>query len=137
MPTEIAHTQNGSDASTQTTTDGGHDRAVHPTDLTLFQLLELATVVEQSRYGLAVKRELEAYYGEKIHHGRLYPNLDRLVDLGLVEKYEIDKRTNGYEATERGERLYAAFVRYLAEKGGLALVRQSTDDPDPEHGRDA
>ncbi|ELZ20434.1 PadR family transcriptional regulator [Natrinema limicola JCM 13563] len=35
-------------------------------------------------YGLAIKRELEDYYGTEVNHGRLYPNLDELVDLGLV-----------------------------------------------------
>ena len=53
-------------------------------------------------YGLAIKRELEAYYGSEVNHGRLYPNLDDLVEDGLVEKSELDKRTNQYELTEAG-----------------------------------
>jgi DNA-binding PadR family transcriptional regulator len=54
--------------------------------------------------GLAIKDELEEYYEKEIHHGRLYPNLDTLVDKGLVEKGELDKRTNYYTLTRRGER---------------------------------
>ncbi|GGL45384.1 PadR family transcriptional regulator [Halarchaeum grantii] len=54
--------------------------------------------------GLEVKDELEGYYETEIHHGRLYPNLDTLVDKGLVEKGEIDKRTNFYALTRRGRR---------------------------------
>jgi len=51
-------------------------------------------------YGLAIKRSLEDYRQNAVNHGRLYPNLDTLVDKGLVEKSEIDKRTNRYELTD-------------------------------------
>jgi DNA-binding PadR family transcriptional regulator len=53
-------------------------------------------------YGLAIKQELESYYESEINHGRLYPNLDTLVDAGLVEKGEIDQRTNSYTLTDSG-----------------------------------
>jgi DNA-binding PadR family transcriptional regulator len=39
-----------------------------------------------------------------IHHGRLYPNLDTLVDKGLVEKGQKDRRTNVYSITNRVQR---------------------------------
>lgn len=55
-------------------------------------------------HGLAIKDELEDYYQKEIHHGRLYPNLDTLVDKGLVEKSEKDQRTNVYSITRRGTR---------------------------------
>jgi DNA-binding PadR family transcriptional regulator len=55
-------------------------------------------------HGLAIKDELEDYYEKEIHHGRLYPNLDTLVEKGLVEKGEIDLRTNFYTTTRRGTR---------------------------------
>ena len=71
-------------------------------DLTAFQQNILTILAEESRYGLAIKRELEAYYGDEVNHGRLYPNLDDLVDMGLVEKSELDKRTNEYGLTEEG-----------------------------------
>ena len=41
-------------------------------------------------HGLAIKDELEAYYENEIHHGRLYPHSDQVVDKGLVEKAETD-----------------------------------------------
>ena len=53
-------------------------------------------------HGLAIKDELEDYYETEIHHGRLYPNLDTLVDRDLVNKGEIDDRTNMYSLTDRG-----------------------------------
>jgi DNA-binding PadR family transcriptional regulator len=37
-------------------------------------------------HGLAIKAELDGYYEQKINHGRLYLNLDSLVEKGLVEK---------------------------------------------------
>ena len=55
-------------------------------------------------HGLAIKEELEDYYEKEIHHGRLYPNLDTLVEKGLVEKGEKDRRTNVYTLTRRGRR---------------------------------
>lgn len=55
--------------------------------------------------GLAIKDELEDYYMTEINHGRLYPNLDTLVERGLVEKGELDQRTNYYTLTHAGRRL--------------------------------
>ncbi|MFC7057040.1 helix-turn-helix transcriptional regulator [Halovenus salina] len=74
-------------------------------DLTGFQRdLLYITAGMNEPHGLAIKEELEDYYGTEIQHGRLYPNLDTLVDKGLVEKGEIDKRTNSYTVTGRGQR---------------------------------
>jgi PadR family transcriptional regulator PadR len=78
-------------------------------DLTGFQrdLLYVIAGLDEP-HGLAVKDELEEYYESEIHHGRLYPNLDTLVDKGLVDKGELDQRTNFYTVTRRGEREIAA-----------------------------
>lgn len=80
-------------------------------DLTAFQrdtLYVIAAIesddADEQPYGLAIKRGLEDYYGIDVHHGRLYPNLDDLVDDGLIEKSELDRRTNSYELTERAYR---------------------------------
>ena len=71
-------------------------------ELTAFQNNILVILAREPMYGLAIKRELEAYYGSEVNHGRLYPNLDDLVELGLVEKSELDKRTNEYALTDAG-----------------------------------
>jgi len=74
-------------------------------DLTGFQRDLLYTIAGQDEpHGLAIKEELEDYYEKEIHHGRLYPNLDTLVDKGLVEKSQRDRRTNEYILTRRGQR---------------------------------
>ncbi|MFB6104877.1 MAG: PadR family transcriptional regulator [Halobacteriaceae archaeon] len=56
-------------------------------------------------HGLAIKDELEAVYDDEINHGRLYPNLDDLVEMGYVAKGAKDDRTNEYTLTEQGEAL--------------------------------
>jgi len=71
--------------------------------LTGFQRDILYVVVGlKEPYGLAIKDELDEYYKQEINHGRLYPNLDELVNKGLLEKGELDKRTNLYTVTQCG-----------------------------------
>ncbi|MGZ0748555.1 MULTISPECIES: PadR family transcriptional regulator [unclassified Haloparvum] len=85
-------------------------------DLTAFQQNILVILSEEPMYGLAVKRELESYYGTEVNHGRLYPNLDDLVELGLVEKSELDKRTNQYELTEEGHDAVLGRLEWMLSK---------------------
>ena len=74
-------------------------------DLTGFQRDLLYVIAGKDKpHGLAIKDELEDYYETEIHHGRLYPNLDTLVEKGLVEKGELDRRTNYYSLTRRVRR---------------------------------
>jgi len=74
-------------------------------DLTGFQRDLLFVVAGQSEpAGVAIKDEIEEYYREKIHSGRLYPNLDTLIDKGLVKRGKKDRRTNVYLITNRGRR---------------------------------
>lgn len=40
-----------------------------------------------------------------VQPGRIYPNLDALVDEGYVEKGQKNQRTNYYQLTEEGVRL--------------------------------
>ncbi|MFD1570219.1 MULTISPECIES: PadR family transcriptional regulator [Haloferacaceae] len=83
-------------------------------DLTGFQrdLLYVTAGLEEP-HGLALKEELEDYYEKEIHHGRLYPNLDTLVEKGLVEKSEKDRRTNMYSLTRRGQREIEARQKWV------------------------
>lgn len=65
--------------------------------------------------GLDIKAELEARLDTTVRHGKLYPNLDTLARMGLVDKREIDGRTNGYSLTDRGQRELGARIEWLAE----------------------
>lgn len=78
-------------------------------DLTGFQRdLLYAIAGHDEPHGLALKDTLEDYYEKEVHHGRLYPNLETLVNKGLVEKGTIDDRTNSYTLTRRGRRELSA-----------------------------
>ena len=77
-------------------------------DLTAFQrdLLYVIAGLENGTpsHGLAIKDSLEEAYAGEIHHGRLYPNLDSLSDMDLIEIFAIDKRANAYSLSQRGRR---------------------------------
>ena len=75
-------------------------------DLTGFQrdLLYVIAGAEQPS-GQDVKEETEQYYSSEINHGRLYPNLDTVVNKELVEKGQLDRRTNYYAITDDGEQV--------------------------------
>jgi len=98
-------------------------------ELTAFQHNILTILAEEPMYGLAIKRELEDYYGTEVNHGRLYPNLDDLVELGLVEKSELDKRTNQYELTDDG-------VAAVMDQIGWTLEKIVTDEEREQQIRD-
>ncbi|EMA09204.1 helix-turn-helix transcriptional regulator, partial [Haloarcula marismortui] len=74
-------------------------------NLTGFQrdLLKAIAAVEDDPYGLALKDYLYERYAEPINHSRLYQNLDQLVDSGLVNRDELDARTNVYTLTDAGQ----------------------------------
>jgi len=108
-------------------------------DLTGFQQETLKAIARHQvqnevPYGLNLKAELESRYGKEVNHGRLYPNLDDLVNKGLVEKGELDKRTNSYELSDQGRSLLELA---LAEDEGLlaALSEQhAATDAGPAEG---
>lgn len=88
--------------------DGAGDPSEIASDLSKFQDLILTVLADEARYGLAIKRELQDYYHEEVNHGRLYPNLDKLIGRGLVEKSQLDRRTNQYAITTLGEAVLEA-----------------------------
>jgi DNA-binding PadR family transcriptional regulator len=58
---------------------------------------------EEGLHGLEIKEELEDFYQKEVHHGRLYPNLDTLVQKGLADKSQYDQRTSYYIVTSKGK----------------------------------
>lgn len=52
--------------------------------------------------GNDIKRSLDDYYEIEVFHGRLYPNLDQLVELGLLEKGKKNERDNEYTISDAG-----------------------------------
>lgn len=105
----------------QIMTDGGIN---FHRDLTGFQQdilyvlrrIERGMTTESTAYGLAIKRELETLREvDEVNHGRLYPNLDQLVEMGLVEKEMVDRRTNEYATTETGRDLVDDHARWAVD----------------------
>jgi DNA-binding PadR family transcriptional regulator len=98
-------------------------------DLTGFQRELLAVIADlDSPKGLAVKQQLEEYHSKQLHHGRLYPNLDTLVDKGLVKKGTKDRRTNSYEITKRGQRELNAHAHWFIQKVATESKEIATAD---------
>jgi DNA-binding PadR family transcriptional regulator len=100
--------------------------------LTEFQrdiLIILSNGIEMK--GLSVKDELEKYYENTIHHGRLYPNLDKLVDKNLVDKFELDNRSNGYRLTQTAEQL---LENRLAWERAKSSSKKSAEPDDTQTG---
>jgi DNA-binding PadR family transcriptional regulator len=98
-----------------TTTETETTRSIHHTDLTAFQIDMLAVTARletslENVHGLAIKESLEDIRGEEVNPGRLYPNLDELAGMGILEKeaQSIDGRTNSYRVTVEGFRLLDA-----------------------------
>jgi DNA-binding PadR family transcriptional regulator len=89
-------------------------------DLTAFQketLLAIARLEngDEDSYGLGIKSSLEERLDQEVNHGRLYPNLDELVELDLIEKSELDKRTNQYTLTENGKKVLQEYNDYVED----------------------
>ncbi|ELZ07322.1 helix-turn-helix transcriptional regulator [Natrialba aegyptia] len=116
------------DAEPELVADGG----IAWGDLSGFQrdILEAITHIESTSgesYGLAIQEHLEQYHDEVLH-GRLYQNLDRLIDDGLVEQGELDGRTNSYTLTSDAETLLEESVHRRADACGIEIA--ATDGGD-------
>jgi DNA-binding PadR family transcriptional regulator len=74
-------------------------------ELTGFQrdLLGAIAAVGDYPYGLALKDYLDERYAGPINHSRLYQNLDKLTDQDLINRDELDARTNVYTLTDAGQ----------------------------------
>jgi DNA-binding PadR family transcriptional regulator len=86
-------------------------------ELTGFQrdLLEAIAAVDDDPYGLALKDYLDERYAEPINHSRLYQNLDQLIDSGLINRDELDARTNVYTLTDAGRHKLQCHAETLAQ----------------------
>ncbi len=86
-----------------------------PRDILSFQRNILIILADGPMYGLAIKRELEGYYDKPVNHGRLYPNLDTLVEMGLLEKSSLDKRSNQYSLSDDGHTAIADRLGWILD----------------------
>lgn len=123
-----------------TVADGGVDLTVWFDGLTAFQRDAMRAIhdldTDPEPNGSDIKRALEAWYDATITPGRIYPQLDQLVDRGLVQKGKIDDRANSYELTGDGRALLKAAISKDADlftdaAGGQAGTPVRTDGGQP------
>ncbi|AFO58448.1 MULTISPECIES: PadR family transcriptional regulator [unclassified Natrinema] len=105
-------------------------------ELTGFQrdILEAIAAIESASgesYGLAIKERLEQHHDEVLH-GRLYQNLDTLIEDGLLERSELDGRTNSYTLTTEAEAMLEESVYRRADACGLQVSKADDDNEDDE-----
>jgi len=72
--------------------------------------------------GQDIRGRMKAEHNEDVDHGRLYPNLNDLVDLGLLDKGEQNLRSNYYQITNDGQRLVEDTIRYFESIGVTSRV---------------
>lgn len=87
-----------------------------PRDLTAFQrdvLFVLASIDDP--VGLRVADAMEALTRKPVNHGQLYPNLDELDEMGLIDKVARDKRTNEYRLTKRGRYVIGEYQDFVID----------------------
>ncbi|WP_226043548.1 helix-turn-helix transcriptional regulator [Natrinema sp. DC36] len=77
-------------------------------------------------YGLGIKREYEQHHSKSLNGAQLYPNLDKLRDYGLIEKHELDRRTNEYPLTDAGRSMLQHHVFLAADACGLSVEKSET-----------
>ena len=85
-------------------------------ELTTFQYTLLGAaneLVEPSGQDIRLYVNSSPFHGSDMNPSRLYPNLDTLVDAGLVDKGEHDRRTNYYEITDDGKEALETRAAYL------------------------
>ena len=101
-----------------TASDAGQSPVDIAAELSAFQEAILTVLAAEARPGVGVGYEVETYLNKEGKNGWLYTNLDELVDLNLIERGELDGRTNEYSITESGyDVLYAKFA-WQAEQIG-------------------
>lgn len=62
--------------------------------------------------GAEIKHRLCDYYDREIYDSQLYPNLDTLVERGLVDKHPVDGRTYAYQLTPEAQTVLKEHQRW-------------------------
>ena len=85
-------------------------------ELSRFQieLLAVANTMDEPS-GQDIRRAYDELTGSDTNHGRLYPNLKELVELGCVTKGKHDDRTNYYECSDKGREALEAHAGFIGE----------------------
>lgn len=101
---------------------------VRPGDLTLFRVECLAAIAhldaeQEVVNGLEVLETVANRLDVESRHGRIYPNLEWLIERELVEKQKVNGRTNAYSLTSLGTQALRFFGEWYSEALPTALRR--------------
>ncbi len=77
-------------------------------------LLLLTSLAEGPKHGYALIRDIEHFAGVELGPGTLYGALNRLEEMGLVEKLPEEDRRRPYRITPSGEKVLEAQLRNAA-----------------------
>lgn len=104
----------------------------HPlTELSAFQRDILAAVSRlENPIGVEIGDALEEYYSDGISAGRLYPNLEELVEGGLLDKRPRDDRSDYYVVTTPGREVFIRDLSWREEAAGF--YQPTLDEHIPE-----
>lgn len=97
-------------------------------DLTGFQrdIIKAVATLDGQPHGTGIREFLEDAIGyTEVHNGRIYPNLETLVEKGLLRKGHKDGRTSEYRLTRRGRREIEVYVNEwheAAEAGDVEVI---------------
>lgn len=105
-------------------------------ELSKFQLDLLSLIAESPRPGLRLRDALEDQYQKAVDHSQVYRQLDKLVELGLVEKQVngATGRGNLYELTDRGAEVVGLYFGRAWQRinPGLEKYHRSSGGRRPE-----
>ncbi|RDZ39371.1 DNA-binding protein [Haloferax sp. Atlit-19N] len=109
------------------------DGGVRWLDLTGFQQQLVKAVIEfeneerESPYGVQVKRSLSEWYGHEVTNAQIYPNIDDLVEMDVLDREPLDRRTNAVQSTPLARQMLAGEAEHMAHVAGLELTEAVAD----------
>lgn len=107
------------------------------TDINKWQTTILAAAAAaDDQNGQDIARRIEQAHGVDVSNGRLYPNLDALVDAGLLTQRTDGGRANRHNVTDRGMRELEARLDYLLRHADANPRYDLAARTDPEAGVD-
>ena len=102
-------------------------------DINLKDYNMLFAIAQEPLYGTKIKERLDPIYTEHLNHGNLYPRLDYLDEIDLVDKGKINGRKNRYAITDRGCMLLVELLEWqisslLPRESATDIVRQIEEE---------
>lgn len=82
----------------------GKSRVIGEIELGLLQMQILWVLNRQPTHGYDIMKQMQVLKSTKVTQGTLYPTLQRLLNLGLIERRDEDRKVV-YTITEKGKKV--------------------------------